>query len=325
MAERVTRAEALAFRRRATALDRRLPRTELTRPAEAGLQDSAPRSAVLALQARVEDVAADDWRDARLVQLWGPRGAVWVVRREDVAVFTHGRLPRDDARRAAIARAARRVRELLADGPRSKNDLLRLPGAPSMSRLLEASMGGGMRLVWDGRDTIVHASPPLARDLEAARLELARRYLRTLGPSDAGGFARWAGIEPADARATLAGLADELAPVEVEGAPALLLAGDLPALREADEPAAVRLLPPGDPYLNAADRALVAPDRELRDAVFPPNAVWPGAILAGGEVVGTWLRRGPRVQPTVLRALPRGGAAALQDEVDGIASLLGGA
>ena len=59
---------------------------------------------MLALQARVDDVRPDDWRDERFVQVWGPRGAVWVVRREDVAVFTHGRLPRDDAAARAASR-----------------------------------------------------------------------------------------------------------------------------------------------------------------------------------------------------------------------------
>ena len=68
----------------------------------------------------------------------------------------------------------------------------------------------------------------------------------------------------------------------------------------------------------------MAPDAGLADAVFPPNTVWPGAILAGGELVGTWRRQGPRVQPTLLRALTRGEQAALQDEIDGIAALLGG-
>ncbi len=165
--------------------------------------------------------------------------------------------------------------------------------------------------------------PPLDRDLEPARLELARRYLRTLGPSDATGFARWAGVEPADARTTLAGLEHELAAVEVAGVRGVVLAEALPALREDGEAAAVRLLPPGDPYLNASDRGLLVPAPDLRDAIFPPNAVWPGAILAGGELVGTWRRQGPRVQPALLRELTRGEHAALQDEIDGISSLLG--
>ena len=52
------RASILAFRRRAGALDERLPRTaaSLRRAAWAGLQDSVPRAALLALHARVQDI-----------------------------------------------------------------------------------------------------------------------------------------------------------------------------------------------------------------------------------------------------------------------------
>src|SRR5205823_10557497 len=49
----ITRENVLAFRQRATFLHRRLPPGRLVDAAFAGLQDSSPRSAVLALHARV--------------------------------------------------------------------------------------------------------------------------------------------------------------------------------------------------------------------------------------------------------------------------------
>src|SRR5438093_12561956 len=102
----ITREKVLAFRQRATFLHRRLPPGRLVDAAFAGLQDSAPRSAVLALHARVNDVSPSAWKDPRFVQVWGPRGAVYVVPGQDVAVFTLGRFPRNPVLGAAVRAAA---------------------------------------------------------------------------------------------------------------------------------------------------------------------------------------------------------------------------
>src|SRR2546425_12435818 len=101
----ITRENVLAFRQRATYLHARLPPSRLVNAAFAGLQASAPRAAGWALHARVEDVSPSAWKDPRFVQVWGPRGAVYVVPAHDVAVFTLGRFPRNPAL-AAVVRAA---------------------------------------------------------------------------------------------------------------------------------------------------------------------------------------------------------------------------
>src|SRR5438128_4887672 len=106
----ITREKVLAFRQRATYLHRRLPPRRLVEAAFAGLQDSSPRSAVLALHARVKDVLPSAWRDPRFVQVWGPRGAVYVVPAQDVAVFTLGRLPRNPVLAAAVKAAAEKAK-----------------------------------------------------------------------------------------------------------------------------------------------------------------------------------------------------------------------
>ena len=88
----LTRAQILAFRRRAGALDERLPRgaRSLRRAAWAGLTDSVPRAALLSIHARVEGTQPSSWEDPSLVQVWGPRGSVYVVPARDRAVFTLG-------------------------------------------------------------------------------------------------------------------------------------------------------------------------------------------------------------------------------------------
>src|SRR5256885_13441100 len=113
----IKREKVLAFRQRATFLHRRLPPGRLVDAAFAGLQDSAPRSAVLALHARVKDVSPSAWRDPRFVQVWGPRGAVYVVPSRDVAVFTLGRSPRNPGFKTAGGSAAQKTRRALPARP----------------------------------------------------------------------------------------------------------------------------------------------------------------------------------------------------------------
>src|SRR3954469_6916753 len=100
----LTRTQILAFRRRVTALDERLPpgARSLRRAAWAGLQDSMPRAALLSIHARVEGATSSAWEHPSLVQVWGPRYSTYVVPARDHAVFTLGRLP-DDAKGRAVA------------------------------------------------------------------------------------------------------------------------------------------------------------------------------------------------------------------------------
>src|SRR5512132_2348030 len=97
----ITRSQILAFRRRVTGLDERLPRGRraLRRAAWAGLQDSMPRAALLSIHARMDGTEPGSWEDPSLVQIWGPRFSTYVVAKRDLAVFTLGRLPDEVGRR----------------------------------------------------------------------------------------------------------------------------------------------------------------------------------------------------------------------------------
>lgn len=57
-----------AFRAGATHLGKRFAAGEHVQAAFGGLQDSAPRAALLALHARMEDVGPGAWEDPKLVQ-----------------------------------------------------------------------------------------------------------------------------------------------------------------------------------------------------------------------------------------------------------------
>src|SRR6267143_4366337 len=173
----LTRENVLAFRQRATYLHKRLPPGRLAEPAFAGLQDSNPRSAVLALHARVKDVSPSAWKDPRFVQVWGPRGAVYVVPAHDVAVFTLGRFPRNPVFgaevRAAAEKATRAFRARQASPGRRRSS--RAVGL-NFRELRIASMTGAVRIEWDGATTSWRLVDPPTQSTESARLALAPRF-----------------------------------------------------------------------------------------------------------------------------------------------------
>ena len=123
----------LWHRLRANHLGRRLPSGSLAVAAFAGLQDSAPRAALTALHARVEAVEPSDWEHPALVQTWAPRGAVFVVPRADLEVFSLGISPRDDQVRDMFGRLAARAGASVGE-PRVKGGRRRCSGRSLHSR-----------------------------------------------------------------------------------------------------------------------------------------------------------------------------------------------
>src|SRR5437667_11314212 len=225
----ITREHVLAFRQRATHLHRRLPPGLVTEAAFADLQDTAPRSAVLALHARVRVVSPSAWKDPRFAQVWGPRGAVYVVPAHDVAVFTLGRFPRNpllaSAVRAAAEKAKRAFRARQAQPGRDLSD--RAVGV-NFRELRIPSMTGAVRIEWDGATTSWRLVEPPPEAPEPARPELARRFLRSVGPPTPKAFARWSGGGAGSfgssrrgcrsgAETTFRSLEKELTEVEFEG------------------------------------------------------------------------------------------------------------
>jgi hypothetical protein len=156
-----------------------------------------------------------------------------------------------------------------------------------------AAATGTVLIRWDGaRQPTVWTVPPPDIDPRDARLELARRYLHVYGPATPGSFARWAGIGPRHGAAAFDALAGSLAPVRTPVGDAWILSSDEAACRAAPGPAApARLLPSGDSYflLHGADRDFVVPDADCRGKLWT-SRVWPGCLLIGGEITGTWRR-----------------------------------
>lgn len=290
----ISRTQALAFRQHVSNLHRRLRQGSFVEAAFAGLQDSSPRSAVLSLHARVRDVSPSAWENQQLVQIWGPRGAIYVVPKKDVAVFTIGRLPREQSDRTQVEASVERVANVMRFGIVEN---ARSPSALSRQYLHDlriASIKGGLRIRWDGSRISWWTVPPDTEDAEFARLELARRFLQSLGPSTPAGFAWWSGGTLSDAKQTFRSLERELSEVKLQGAPSWALTSTMSQLKRGTFAPTVRLLPPGDPYLGAADRELLVPEARFRSELWP-KSVWPGSVHVRGELIGTWRRRKGRV------------------------------
>jgi len=290
----LSREQILAHRRRAGALDARLARTDdaVHRAAWAGLTDSTPRAAVLSLHARMSGTTAADWEHPALVQVWGPRFSAYAVHRDDVEVFTLSRWPADAARQRYAVDLADRLDAFL-DGREIRYGEAGRALDVHPNQLRYATTTGRVLIRWDGaRQPTVRMAPPPGIGHGEARAELLRRYLHVLGPGTADGFGEWAGLRASSARPALAGLAGEMVPVRTPVGDGWILAADEPSFRAApDAPDAVRLLPSGDAYylLQGRERELLVPGAEHRPLLWT-SRVWPGAVVVGGDVVGTWRR-----------------------------------
>jgi hypothetical protein len=314
----LTRDQILGHRRKVGALDERLPAGagSLRRAAWAGLQDSMPRAALMSIHARVEGTEPESWADPSLVQVWGPRFSVFVVPAGDAALFTLGRYP-DDARGRRVAEeTAARLHEVL-DGRRmrDRDAAAAMVGHPYHIRY--ATTTGTIRIRWEGAlaPTIWAVPRPQIEPIDA-RLELARRYLRVLGPSTPPAFARWAGIGSREARAAFLGLTAELTPVRTPVGEGWILTEDESSFLAPPEVAApARLLPSGDALylLWGADRELLVSDVKRRAELWT-SRVWPGAVLVDGEIAGIWRRANADLSIDAWRRVSPAERAAVETE-----------
>jgi hypothetical protein len=289
----LTRAQILAFRRREGALDERLPRgaRSLRLAAWAGLTDSVPRAALLSIHARVVGTRPSSWEEPSLVQVWGPRYSVYVVPARDRAIFTLGRLPDAPQRRRRAEEMAVRMEAYIAGRRIKDNEVQKALGVGNAVKY--ATTTGTVQIRWDGaRAPTIWTVPRPGVDPAEARRELARRYLHVFGPAAAAAFSTWAGIAESEARRTFEELSGSLTAVRTPIGDAWILARDEPRFRAPPGPvAAARLLPSGDAYYLqwGAGRELLVPDAGQRAELWT-SRVWPGAVIVGGEIVGTWRR-----------------------------------
>lgn len=220
-------------------------------------------------------------------------------------------LRRRDAARE-IARVAARVRTLLADGPRPREELV---DELDIDSTTWNGVGLWLDLVrvppsgtWDRRSANLYALAedwvgPRTADPETGLELIVRRYLGAFGPASVKDIANWAGVppktlEPALARVRVRRFRDE------RGGELL----DLPraSLPDPETPAPVRFLPTWDATLLVhARRSQILPER-FRSRVFgtrTPQSV--PTFLVDGQVAGTWRFSGGHVGYDAFERLDR--------------------
>lgn len=315
---KLTREQILAFRRRVSALDERLPLNDesLRAAAWAGLQDSMPRAALLSIHARVRNATPETWEHPSLVGIWGPRYSAYVVPAVDRAIFTLSRMPDDAKGRQRAEAAARSLRGLLGNEKLGHHDVGAALGV-NPNALRYGTVTGEIVMRWAGAlQPQVWMLPRPQISPQDARLELARRYLHVFGPATATSFSGWAGISTRAGVATFEALQAELIPTATPIGDAWLRATDAPDMTAPRlAPAPARLLPSGDTYflLQGIDRELLVPDAQRRAQLWTAR-VWPGALLVSGEIVGVWRRAGEVVTADTWRQLSPGERSAIEEE-----------
>jgi hypothetical protein len=302
----VTRDQAVAYRLHANHLTERLPPGAIEQAAYAGLQDTAPRDAILGLHARMTGTGPTDWEHPSLLQTYSPRAAVYVLPARDFGVFTLGRLPLDPSA----------VREIDAQA-----DLIcrRLGGAlqrgANLPDLRSACATGRLALRWDTTSLWVREVPRPEIDVSQARTELCRRHVRYFGPTTPKAFSWWSGLGPADARTVWGTLSDELLEIDVDGVPAWILREDAESLAPAVQPTGVRFLVAPDLRLLGRDQTARFVGPGSRSLTPAADTFHPNGVLVDGRIAGAWGRRGGRVSVVLTERLTRSQYDALEAEV----------
>jgi hypothetical protein len=270
-----------------------------------------------------------------VVQATVLRSTIHMVTPRDYHLFTAGiresrrRWWSKVARQTGTAREmralAKRLRAILADGPRTRAEIVELLG-------IDATTWNGLGLwidlvrvppsgTWERRRADLYAladdwiGPSEATEEEGLE-HLVRRYLTGFAPATPKEIANWAGV-PAPALAQAIG-GMKLRRFRSEDGAELI---DLPRgpLPDPDTPAPVRFLATWDATLLAhARRTQILPERN-RPLVFNPKTPHSTpTFLIDGQVAGTW-----RFEKSAIRIEPFGRVSkATRDALDGEAQRL---
>ena len=316
----VDRRQVLAFRVRAQQLDRAQGSLADTAVLDIGVQDTGPDGGRWALATRGVDVTSLTGDD--VVMLWTVRGAPHLYRRADVGAVAAAVEPFSDADAgkriydaakplkaagigivAALDEVAARMREIVRT-PTVKGEvsgrLAEVMPEPYLRHCRPCDaihlyeMPFRLAAVRAGLELRLDTSPPVLERIRGFRpaaapgdrFELIRAYLRLLGPATPKHVADYLDAPVKEVKARWPGDAVE---VSVDGETRWLLAADEAALTSA-EVSTTRLLGPFDLFLQAKDRATLVPDAARAKELWPVLGR-PGAVLADGELAGTWRPR----------------------------------
>ena len=354
----VTMRQVLAWRLRRQFLDGGTPAENAVRVADrlCGVQAQVASSAVLAVSVRTGRPAAAEIdtalrTDRSLVKMWAARGTLHLLTPRDAALHCGLLGETRNWQQAAWLRnfgvtaqdmdaVLGGIAELLDGRVLTREELVaelvEHTGSPHLAEALQSGWGALLKpaaysgLLCHGPSSgnrVTFTSPsswlPGWRPVppEEAGPEVVRRYLAAYGPATRNDVLNWLrrGVKVSPAKTWFAALGDELVTVEVDGAPASMLAEHLDELAGA-QPAAssVRLLGAFDQYVIAVDRSLIPAEHRAK---VSRTAGWISpVVLHQGRIAGVWNLDGGRLAVELFGKVPK---RALAAEANRVTELLG--
>jgi hypothetical protein len=324
----VQREQILAFRAAGQGLGERLARP-LAEAAACPASDFQPGSALLAIAARTSEVTRERYDEAtdsgELVVGHNLRGALHATTPEGSLLFGRALVADEPADLLEqLGEQAKRVlgehridpRDALDEVARAAGDAFAQRSALDKNELHEELRGRVRKelMPWCNGCKSHHVMPMLWRYAlvvlgarrDASRryvldepgetppaAEAVRRFLRFYGPATRRDLQAWAGLGRAQSGRLWAQVEQDLGEVDVDGRRAFVLAIDRDDLESPPAIHGVRLLPPGDPFLQQPNRAVLVPAAEIRKRAFRPVAS-PGVVLQDGRLAALWRARGRR-------------------------------
>ncbi len=313
----------LAFRVQRHNLDHKESRPLTKVAAACGIHAQVMSAAQGQFWARSEGLGQEDmhdglWKHPSLVKTWCMRGTLHIVPKEDLDVFAGARrrvstdretqwMKYEGISYSDLDTVTRAIREALEGKALTRSELMKEIAKqlrPKLRRLLKSSWNellhpasfeevlcfGPQR---GGENTFVSPKnwlKPWRTSLmpEESRRTLLERYLRVYGPSDRMEFARWAGLDPTNAKPTWDSMLEKMIEVGYCGRRSWLLKDDLDALLRSEFRDPVRLIPNFDVYLAGRDRRVLTSSKQQHKKVYR-EAGWVSAVvLVKGKGGGVW-------------------------------------
>jgi hypothetical protein len=323
-----------------------------------GVQAQEPFAAQLALWLRSSGLVVSQVEQARvqersIVRTWCMRGTLHLLSTEDVGwllphfgpVFVRksGRRYRQLGLQEDI-RTSRRVIEsiLSTQSPLTRAELaleLAARGIPTQGQaayylMRHAALEG---LICFGADRQGEPTYVLLKDWtqtsdaktkDAARADLARRYLEAYAPAGPKDLSKWSGLPIKEPRAAFQMIADELLEVDIAGTPSWILKKNAALLNEPlPEQVLLHLLPYFDPYLlGYHKRDLIVPPQHAKRINRGGGYIRP-TLLVNGYAAGTWKPKRSKGSLVVMvepfKELPADVKSALDEQVRDLGRFLG--
>jgi hypothetical protein len=243
-----------------------------------------------------------------------------------------------------IYKLNRYVFDLLSDGPKDKNELVKII-RPTLNKNLKY----WSYVVWSifkpaiieglicyypsngNKSTFIRTDMwlPAQKEVfeEDAKRALLRKYLGGYGPATVKDFAYWAGMLMKEASEIWNSLKDEIREIKVEDSNKYILSKDFSDLRNSHfEKNIINLLPNFDVYLLAHPDKNHFIKKEHYKKVFR-NAGWiSSVILLNGMIIGTWSvkknSKGSTLSLDIFEKISAKTKKQIEEKADGVRSFL---